>query len=110
MEKKVKIHLTNEEIRKKFKNNFDLVNYAIQLAENMVKTGRDSRVKSDIQNRAMLIIEEIREGKDLFDEIKESEGVPGMHINGIAQPKMIHEEYHTEKKKVNLVEVNEIEE
>lgn len=70
MDKKNKILLTNEEFRNKFKNNFDLVNYAIQLAENMIKTGRDTRVKSDIQNRAMLILEEIREGKDHFDEIK----------------------------------------
>ena len=48
---------------KKFKSSFDLVNYAIKLAENMIKTGRDARVKSDVQNRAMLILEEIRRGK-----------------------------------------------
>src|ERR1700733_14781763 len=70
MEKKNKVLLTNEGLRSKFKNNFDLVNYSIQLAENMIKSGRDARVKSDIQNRAMLILEEIREGKDQFDEIK----------------------------------------
>ena len=56
---------------KKFKNNFELVNYAIQLAENMIHTGRDARVKSDTQNRAMLILQEINEGKDLFDVIPE---------------------------------------
>lgn len=69
MDKKIKIHLTNEEVVKKFKSNFDLVNYAIQLADNMIRTGRDARVKSEIQNRAMLILEEIHEGKDHFDEI-----------------------------------------
>lgn len=72
MEKKGKVLLTNEEFRKKYKSTFDLVNYAIQLAENMIKTGRDTRVKSDIQNRAMLILEEIREGKDQFDEIEQT--------------------------------------
>lgn len=61
---------TNEELAKKFENNFDLVNYAISLAENMIQSGRDPRVrKTDMQNRAMLILEEIREGKDHFDEI-----------------------------------------
>jgi DNA-directed RNA polymerase subunit omega len=69
MEKKKRF--TNETLSKKFNSNFELVNYAIRLAENMIKSGRDSRVKSEVQNRAMLILEEIHEGKDHFDEIKE---------------------------------------
>lgn len=73
MDKKSKKHLTNEDVVKKFVSNFELVNYAIRLAENMIKTGRDARVKSDVQNRAMLILEEIHEGKDHFDEIIASE-------------------------------------
>lgn len=61
---------TNEELSKKFRNNFDLVNYAILLAENMIQSGRDPRVRrSEIQNRAMLILEEIKEGNDIFVEI-----------------------------------------
>jgi len=61
---------TNEELAKKFKNNFILVNYAISLAENMIQSGRDTRVRrTDLQNRAMLILEEIREGQDKFDDI-----------------------------------------
>jgi hypothetical protein len=64
-----KKHFTNEHLAKKFKSNFDLVSYAIQLAENMIKTGRDARVKSEVQNKAMLVLEEISEGKDVFDEI-----------------------------------------
>ncbi|MCE2982304.1 MAG: hypothetical protein LW832_01940 [Parachlamydia sp.] len=70
MEKKDKF--TNEKLAKKFKSNFELVNYAIKLAENMIRTGRDARVKSEVQNRAMLILEEISEGKDHFDEIQEN--------------------------------------
>lgn len=66
MEKKT---FTNENLSAKFKNNFDLVNYAIKLAENMIHTGRETRVKSEVQNRAMLILEEIQEGKDYFDEV-----------------------------------------
>lgn len=62
-------YLTNENVAKKFKSNFELVNYAIKLAENMIHTGRDARVKADTQNRAMLIWEEINQGKDQFDPI-----------------------------------------
>lgn len=68
MEKK--IHLTNENLAKKFKSNFLLVSYAIKLAENMIHSGRDARVKADTQNRAMLILEEINQGKDQFDLIE----------------------------------------
>lgn len=50
--------LTNEELSKKFKSNFDLVNYTISLAEDIIKSGKETRVKSDLQNRAMLILEE----------------------------------------------------
>jgi len=66
---------TNEELAKKFKNNFILVNYAISLAENMIHSGRDPRVRRpDLQNRAMLILEEIREGQDKFDTIDGDNG------------------------------------
>jgi len=67
----MKDFITTEEIRKKFKSQFDLVTYAIRLAENMIKTGRDPRVKLDMQNRAMQILGEIAEGKDKFDDIPE---------------------------------------
>jgi hypothetical protein len=71
MENKTKT-LTNEDLAKKFTSNFELVSYAIKLAENMIKTGRDARVKSEVQNRAMLVLEEISEGKDQFDQITET--------------------------------------
>lgn len=64
-----KSRITNEEINRKFKNQFELVNYAIKLAENMLRTGRDPRIKSDTQNRALQILEEIITGKDQFDEL-----------------------------------------
>lgn len=63
--------LTSEELKSKFKNNFDLVNYAIKLAENMIQSGRETRVKSDMQNKAMLILAEIEQGKDIFDQLPE---------------------------------------
>lgn len=61
--------LTNEKIIKKFISQFDLVNYAIRLAENMIHTGRDPRVKVESQSRAMQILGEIALGKDVFDEL-----------------------------------------
>ena len=60
---------TNEKLSKKFVSQFDLVNYAIRLAENMIRTGRDPRVKIESQNRSMQILAEIAQDKDLFDEI-----------------------------------------
>src|SRR5690349_5162878 len=65
----LKDFLTNEKLAKKFKSQFELVNYAIKLAENMIRTGRDTRVKTDLQNRAMQILAEIANNKDQFDEI-----------------------------------------
>lgn len=64
-----KDQLTNEKIRKKFASQFDLVNYAIRLAENMIQTGRDPRVKIDSHNRSMQVLSEIVSGKDTFDVI-----------------------------------------
>lgn len=65
----LKDFLTTEELRKKFKNQFDLVLHAINVAENMIKTGRGPRVKLDVQNRALIILEEIAHNKDYLDEI-----------------------------------------
>ena len=67
-----KEQLTNELFRKKFQSQFDLVRYAIRLAENKIKTGRDARVEIDIQNPAMEILAEIAAGKDQFDDIVET--------------------------------------
>ena len=73
MEKKD--NFTNEKLSKKFVSQFDLVNYAIRLAENMIKTGRDPRVKTESQNRSLQILAEIAQDKDQFDEIPEENSV-----------------------------------
>lgn len=100
MEKKGQF--TNESLARKFKSNFELVNYAIQLAENMIRSGRDARVKSDIQNRAMLVLQEINEGKDKFDEIIEARtsnrNQDGEHRNEIQQ-EYIFEERSQERRR-----------
>lgn len=64
---------TNELLRKKFKNQFELVSYAISLAENMILSGREARVKTDMQNRAMQVLAEIAAGKDIFEPVISTE-------------------------------------
>jgi hypothetical protein len=65
----LKEYLTNEKITKKFSSQFELVNYAIKLAENMMLTGREARVKTNTQNRSLQVLGEILNNKDRFDEI-----------------------------------------
>lgn len=61
--------LTNEFVKKKFKSQFDLVNYAIRLSEQMIRSGRAPSTTTDSENAAVIIIEEIVEGKDKLEEI-----------------------------------------
>lgn len=68
--------LTIEKLTKKFQSPFDLVNYAISLAENIVKTGRNSQVSTTVQNPAYWVLLEIYEGRDYFSDIVEKEKVP----------------------------------
>lgn len=80
----LKDYLTNEKVCKKFKSQFELVNYAIKLAANMISTGRETRVKIDSQNRAMQVLNEILQDKDRFDEIIEPVENPAQetrHLN-----------------------------
>lgn len=67
----LKEYLTNEKIAKKFTSQFELVNYAIKLAENMIVTGRDPRVRTNTQNRSLQVLCEILNNKDRLDEIFE---------------------------------------
>ncbi len=68
-----KDQLTNEELLKRFNNQFELVRYAIQLAENTVRSGREPDIWADSQNVAYQILAEIAAHKDHFAEIPEEE-------------------------------------
>ncbi len=71
MDRKSNAPLTNEKIKAKFSaSQFDLVNYAIKLAEEMILSGRESRVKSDSHNKALQILLEINQGKDKLVDLK----------------------------------------
>lgn len=69
----VREFLTTEQMSKRFKSPFDLVNYAIELARNAVATGRAARVTTDVQNLAQLILLEIVNYQDTFDEAFDEE-------------------------------------
>lgn len=62
--------LTNEEITKKSKNLFDLVNYAIELAKVMIDSGRKCRVATNIHNPAYEVLLEIAAGKDSLESME----------------------------------------
>lgn len=65
----LKDSLTNESLSKRMPSSYELVNYAIRLAKNMVEVERDARVSTPgIINSAYLILEEISHGKDAFEE------------------------------------------
>jgi|ERR1700733_229349 len=79
--------LTSEEISKKFKNQFDFVNYAIKLAENMIETGRQPRGTSKTENPALWVLEEIISGKDKIEELP----VPKPQVDGYYSTKIVCE-------------------
>lgn len=63
-------NFTHEELARKFKNNFDLVNYAIKLAKNMIRSGREPSLYAPIQNKATIVLNEIEHGRDRFEQPK----------------------------------------
>lgn len=67
--------LTNEKLKAKFISQFELVNYAIRLAENMIHSGRGPRVRLDTDNVAQQVVAEIQAGKDHFVEYTGEEKV-----------------------------------
>ena len=75
----LKDHLTNEEIRGKFNNQFDLVNYAIKLVADMIQTGRAPRTATHTENPALQVLEEIVTGQDKFEELPKEKGKTEYH-------------------------------
>lgn len=64
-----KENLTNEAISKRFDSQFDLVNYAIGVAQDMIHAGRGPRVKTQTENPALQVLAEINAGKDYDQEV-----------------------------------------
>lgn len=63
--------LTIEKLSKNYKDKsqFDLVIYAIKLAVEMIKSGREPRIKLKCQNKASQILSEMLAGKDSLENI-----------------------------------------
>lgn len=63
--------LTIEQLSRDYqtKSQFDLVNYAIGLAVEMIRTGRGPRVKIRSENRASQVLAEMYDGKDVLNSI-----------------------------------------
>lgn len=68
--------LTTEHLKKQFGSSFELVNYAINQAKDMIKSDRPCRVSTQIHNRAYQILLEIGEHKDHYQDLhlKKHEG------------------------------------
>lgn len=58
--------LTNQKLYERFENTFDLVAYAIRVAEGKVRSGREANVHTDVKNIAHQILEEILNEKELI--------------------------------------------
>lgn len=68
--------LTNEKLLKRFNNQFELVRYAIQLAENTIRSGREPDIWTDSQNVSFQILAEIAANKEEFAELPEGYDEP----------------------------------
>jgi hypothetical protein len=67
----LKDQLTNQNLSDKYPNSFELVNYAIALAKNMIEVERECVVPVDgIINSSYQILEEICQGEDRMHEPK----------------------------------------
>ncbi len=64
-------NLTNEIVTKKFQNQFDLVNYAISVATNIIRTGREAHDSYGSENPALQALDEIATGRDKYEEVEE---------------------------------------
>lgn len=57
-------NLTNETIKKRFVSQFELVGYLINQAKSMIRSGRGPTVRIVSDNPAVIVVEEVLEGRD----------------------------------------------
>lgn len=113
MESKVDLSklLTNEVLRKRFSNPFDLINYAKSLAENWIKAGREPDPKADIMNVAYQILELIANGTETFESIEEKaleeKNLKAIAEKAMARKKLIEEEEDDDDDDFSDVDINE---
>lgn len=72
---KVSAIFTNEKLSRRFKSNFELVNYAIHLAEDRIRAGRDLHEISN-ENLVVSVVKDLVTGKEtLFPTLISKEKV-----------------------------------
>lgn len=89
MTKRAHESFTTESIGKNFQNRFDLVNYAIKVAEDLLLRGHRGPTFLDLPNYASQVLAEIEEGRDLLQEDDEDdqEGPLSLSESADASPK-----------------------
>jgi hypothetical protein len=68
----LKKQLTNEKLAKRFGSLFDLVNYAIEIAQGRVHSGRTDEVRHGVRNPAYQILADISSNRERIEDILES--------------------------------------
>ncbi|MGA8164213.1 MAG: hypothetical protein WB791_04210 [Waddliaceae bacterium] len=74
-------NLTNEKVRTRFTNQFDLINHAIKLAEDLIKSGRHLREHTTTDNPALQAIEELLSHEDKGYDGKEIHAVESTELD-----------------------------
>jgi len=78
----LKDKLTCESIVRKFKSPFELADYAIKVATNILDTGRRANVDVDVTNPARIALEEIEADRVEFavlqDDLEEASSIESM--------------------------------
>lgn len=101
--------LTSEPLQKRFKSQFDLVRYAIKLAEMRVKLGRDDHHVGKVLNTAYEVLSDIADRKDpqvseeaLDEMIAQEKAELNNHENDTMANEAIHLKKEPTKKKARL--------
>lgn len=79
--------LTNEIVTKKFQNQFDLVNYAISIAADIIHTGRATQADFWTENPALQALDEIETGHDKIEKVVEVEEEEEEFVEEVVTPK-----------------------
>lgn len=82
--------LTNEQLLKRFKNQFELVRYAIEVATGEIHAARDHIGPVDADNVAFQALSDIAAGREIIKPIVKQEPV--------IKPKKVEKEEKKEKK------------
>lgn len=93
-------HLTNERLRNLFDNQFELVNYAIKLAEYFIKSGKEPFAYQTNQNLATKILRIVESGKGRFRDLPDEKSLIAEIETALVQPSASHEDFELEEETI----------